>query len=310
MNYRVAQWWGWKDRAYIEDTMQRFRDGFFPIDAVIIDFEWFTNETDYDYPPDTGKSYYEDFGFNEVLFPEPQYQLSDYNDRFHIKVAGIRKPRIGNTATIADARKKGWLLKNCEPGGGYPPIAPGYACGRGLNYSLPEVRDWYADQLQPLLDAGMAFWWNDEGESDYFTFHYWNEAQRQALQKWQLSERFFSVNRAFSPGMARLGATVWTGDVFANWATLEGTPGTMLKWILAGAPYVSCDSGGDTLAVGSVAAAAGNANGSRLMLALQLACAVFPAIRFWACLAYNAQDESAAVCTVIRVLAAHNQDAS
>eukprot|EP00439_Symbiodinium_sp_Y106_P028617 s1669_g3.t1 len=35
-----------------------------------------------------------------------------------------------------------------------------------------------------------------------------------------------------------------TGDVSADWETLRNTPGTMLKWILAGAPYVSCDSGG------------------------------------------------------------------
>lgn len=240
----MASRWGWKDRAYVEDTLQRFRDGHFPIDAIIIDFEWFTNETDYTYPPNTGKSYYDDFGFNEVLFPEPRYQLSDYESRYHIKVAGIRKPRMGNSATIAEARKNGWLLEHCEPAGSYPPLSPGYACGRNLNYSRPEVRKWYADQLQPLLDAGMAFWWNDEGESDYFTFHYWNDAQREALQRWQLAERFFSVNRAFSPGMARLGATVWTGDVSADWETLRNTPGTMLKWILAGAPYVSCDSGG------------------------------------------------------------------
>jgi len=26
------------------------------------------------------------------------------------------------------------------------------------------------------------------------------------------TRRFYSINRAWSPGMARLGATVWTGD--------------------------------------------------------------------------------------------------
>mmetsp|Transcript_14254 Transcript_14254/g.24735 ORF Transcript_14254/g.24735 Transcript_14254/m.24735 type:complete len:552 (-) Transcript_14254:179-1834(-) len=240
----IASRWGWKDRAYIEDTLQRFRDGSFPIDAIIIDFEWFTNETDYGYPPDTGKAYYEDFGFRDVLFPEPRYQLSDYKERYHIRVSGIRKPRVGNSKTIVDVRKKGWLLQNCEPSGSYPPIYPGYACGRSLNYSMPAVRKWYAEKLQPLLDDGMAFWWNDEGETDYFTFHYWNVAEKEAQENWQPASRFFSLNRAFSPGMARLGATVWTGDISADWSTLHNTPGTMLKWVMAGAAYVGCDSGG------------------------------------------------------------------
>lgn len=30
-------------------------------------------------------------------------------------------------------------------------------------------------------------------------------------------ERFFSLNRAFTPGMARLGTAIWTGDVNAKW---------------------------------------------------------------------------------------------
>ena len=32
------------------------------------------------------------------------------------------------------------------------------------------------------------------------------------------------------PGMARLGATVWTGDIDPTWGDLKGTPGLMLNW--------------------------------------------------------------------------------
>jgi len=56
--------------------------------------------------------------------------------------------------------------------------------------------------------------------------------------------RLFTLNRAFSPGMARLGAVVWTGDLDSTWDELENTPGYLLNWILAGAPYVGCDIGG------------------------------------------------------------------
>ncbi|CAK9084348.1 unnamed protein product, partial [Durusdinium trenchii] len=285
----MASRWGWKDRTYIENVIQKFRDGKYPIDAIIMDFEWFTNETDYGYAPSEGKSYYKDFGFNPVTFPEPAYQLAEYAFRnmeksnktnwedinttaegqesglqlrpgcgtdpdkawrdSNIRVAGIRKPRMGNSAVIEELEDKKWLLPHCEPAGRYPPVYPGYSCGRNVDFSIPEARDWYAKELQPLLNAGMSFWWNDEGETDYFTNHWWNVAQKKALETWSNNmalpqHRFFSLNRAFTPGLSRLGATVWTGDVTASWDWLLHTPGTMLNWVLAGAPYVSCDSGG------------------------------------------------------------------
>jgi len=108
------------------------------------------------------------------------------------------------------------------------------------------VREWYSSQLAGLYKDGMSFWWNDEGETDYFTFHYWNVAQLKALRMTSDNGRFYSLNRAWSPGMARLGATVWTGDVVPTWEWLAKTPGMMLNWVIAGAPYVGCDIGGFT----------------------------------------------------------------
>ena len=42
--------------------------------------------------------------------------------------------------------------------------------------------------------------------------------------------------------MARLGATVWTGDIHPTWDDLRSTP-RALNWIRGGAPYVACDIG-------------------------------------------------------------------
>lgn len=46
--------------------------------------------------------------------------------------------------------------------------------------------------------------------------------------------------------MARLGATVWTGDIQPSWEDLIKTPGMMLNQGLSGSPYVGCDIGGFT----------------------------------------------------------------
>jgi alpha-glucosidase len=160
-------------------------------------------------------------------------------------MAGIRKPRLGNTNNIAMAKSRGWILPGGEPSGTYPPdVAHPYSVGRALNFSRRDVRDWYAEHLGPLIEQGVDFWWNDEGETDYFTFHWWNVAQVAALRSKNRDRRFFSINRAWTPGMARLGAAVWTGDVSASWEDLASTPGMMLNWVLGGAPYVGCDIGG------------------------------------------------------------------
>jgi hypothetical protein len=109
----IASRWGWTDRAYIEDVLSTFRSGQYPADAFITDFEWFTNVSDYSFGP-TGYPWYNDFGYYNVTFPQPQIQLANYHKSpYNFKMGGIRKPRLGNTASISYAMSQGWIL----PGG-------------------------------------------------------------------------------------------------------------------------------------------------------------------------------------------------
>jgi len=155
-------------------------------------------------------------------------------------MGGIRKPRLGNTALLKEAQGKGYLFAGGELG------ELGYAEARNINYSIPEARTWYAKHQAHYIPDGVDFFWNDEGETDYFTFHNWNLAQIETLRTSEPDRRFFSINRAWTPGMARIGATVWTGDINPSWEDLQGTPGMILNWGLGGAPYVACDIGGFT----------------------------------------------------------------
>eukprot|EP00435_Cladocopium_sp_Y103_P010810 s1932_g2.t2 len=294
--------WGWKDQRYLEETLDQFRNGGFPLDSVILDFEWFANTSDYSFR-DSGESWYDDFGWNPQLFSAPSQQLKKYLEdqklpircfyvaarwaevdgyleseglefggkdssfdfdtvdvardfepgepqflaEQEVHVAGIRKPRLGNRKLLHLAKEKGWL--SLSEGAGDHPLTGGpedYAHGRWLRFSEPELRRWYAQQMRHYLDSGISYWWNDEGENFYYTYHDWNLAELELHQSHQdrAMSRFFSLNRAFTPGMARLGAAVWTGDVTSSWEDLRKTPGMMLNWALAGAPYVACDIGG------------------------------------------------------------------
>jgi len=85
---------------------------------------------------------------------------------------------------------------------------------------------------------------NDEGEDDYLTFNEWALAESTGLAAFDPARRYWSIDRAFAPGSAAMGAIVWTGDIQPSWGDLAQTPGMVLNWALAGAPYVTCDTGG------------------------------------------------------------------
>jgi alpha-glucosidase len=235
--------WGWKDRAYIDDTLQQFTDRKLPVDGFIFDFEWYTTEPDYELPPE-GKPDYTDFSFNPKLFPHAAAQIAQLKSR-GIHVVGIRKPRLGNAALLRDVRSRGWIdiqkqaseKKWLLPRGGHIDL-------RNIDFQRDDVRAFYAQQLQPLLKAGIDGWWDDEGELTYTTYYWWNAAEAAALAQFNPAARLWTINRAFAPGLQRFGAAAWTGDIHADFKTLRRTPTDLLNWSLAGMDYGACDIGG------------------------------------------------------------------
>lgn len=115
-----------------------------------------------------------------------------------------------------------------------------------MNFSIAAARSWYAQHQAHYLQAGVDFWWNDEGETQYFTYHLWNRAHQQALTASATpNRRLFTLNRAYTPGMGRdFSVGIWTGDISVSWQAFQRTPATVLRWGLAGAFFVACDTGG------------------------------------------------------------------
>jgi alpha-glucosidase len=226
--------WGWKDRAYIDDTLHQFISRKLPVDAFIFDFEWYATSPDYTVAP-AGLPHFADFSFNPALFPDPAAQLAAMKSS-GIHFVGIRKPRLGNADLLTMARSKGWIL---------PPGASGQRIDtRCLDFHNPIVRAWYAHELIGLLQQGIDGWWDDEGEVNYTMYYWWNQAEADALAQVRPDDRLWTIDRAFAPGLQRFGVAAWTGDIHATWTDLAQTPTHLLNWSLAGMPYVACDIGG------------------------------------------------------------------
>ncbi len=228
--------WGWVNRAYIENTLKKFEDLKIPVDAFIYDFEWYTKEPDYALPA-KGLPDFEDFGWNTNLFPNPAEQIKSYQEQ-GVHFVGIRKPRMGNSRVLAMVRAKGWNA--------FPADDPDRVTAREVRFDDPGFREWYIEQSAPLLEDGVDGWWNDEGESRFTLYFYWNTAEREAFDRYEPGKRFWTLNRAFSPGLQRLGTAAWTGDIKSSWGALAATPTSLLNWSLAGMPYGACDIGGFT----------------------------------------------------------------
>ena len=201
--------WGYTDAADVQDKWHQFRDRKIPVDAFIYDYDWFSNDWD----------------FNPKTFPPGSLARMK---QLGLHFVGIRKPRI-NGANLDFARKQGWVLSS--------PL------GTDLRFDLPQARYWWWSHHVPLVSAGADGWWNDEAEQTSDEFFQMVQTEWNGWRA-RSPRRAWSLNRAFAPGMQRLGAAAWTGDIDSNWATLANQPGTLLNWGLAGMPYVGQDIGG------------------------------------------------------------------
>jgi len=197
----LATYWGWTQQAEVESNISEFRTGKYPIDAIIMDYDWFgteiTNYRDFGYNPDT---------MTNSRFNNLSSLLSHYYDAYGIRFGGIRKPRTYDHIELVQ-NTPGWNLAWPDPLGRV----------HEMNFSSPTLREWYANNTAPLIDSGVEFFWNDEADfsNQYFAYHFQTLAQQQASQRTRLAardRRSWSINRAFTLGMQRHGAVTWSGD--------------------------------------------------------------------------------------------------
>ena len=201
--------WGYNGAGDVQDKWHAFRDRRIPVDAFIYDYDWFHN----------------DWEFNPNNFPAGSL---DTMKALGLKFVGIRKPRITG-ANLDYAKKQGWILSS--------PL------GTDLRFDLPVARYWWWSHHVPLVQAGVAGWWNDESEQTADEFFQLTQTE---WEGWRAvtDRRAWEINRAFAPGIQRFGAATWTGDIDSTWETLANQPGTLLNWGLAGMPYSGQDIGG------------------------------------------------------------------
>ena len=232
-----------KDRYVSLDEItgiaKRYRAEHIPLDAMVQDWFWWKNEGDPDF----------NANFHDV--PKDLDALHKENVHTMISVWGLLDPKSETYKTLE--------AKNL--------MVPG---AHVYDPSSPEARDIYWNRLPgKLLAQGWDAFWLDSAEPEEFWPHMGDAILRNkqlaigngaeytnvfpllhtlgVQNHWRADtdrKRVFLLTRSAFLGQQRVGATVWSGDVFSTyWALTHQVPAG-LNFALSGYPYWTTDIGG------------------------------------------------------------------
>jgi alpha-D-xyloside xylohydrolase len=223
----------------ILDIARRYRQEHIPLDTMVQDWFWWKTEGD----PDFNKNYHDVSADLETLHKENVHTM--------ISVWGLLDP-ASETYKILDA--KNLLIPGAHV---YDP-------------SSPEARDIYWQRLPgKLLAQGWDSFWLDSAEPEEYWPHMGDGILRNkrlaigngaeytnifpllhtlgVQDQWKAAtdrKRVFLLTRSAFLGQQRVGATVWSGDVFSSYWGLSHQVPAGLNFALSGYPYWTTDIGG------------------------------------------------------------------
>jgi len=251
-----ASRFGYRSEQEVRNTVDRFLQEDFPLDAVILDLYW--------YGPHI-KGHVGNLDWDRNTFPTPVKMIDDLAEK-GIKTIVVTQPFVLSSSNRwQDAVDNNVLAKNNEGG---PRRFDFYFGNTGLIDIFDEnARNWFWDKYVNIFAQGIAGTWGDLGEPEVHpddTIHYLSDIQRQARgdeihnvyghqwakmvfqnqRKLQPETRPFIMMRAGFAGSQRFGMIPWTGDVDRSWDGLKPQVELSLQMGLLGLAYTHSDLGG------------------------------------------------------------------
>ena len=223
----------------ISGIAHRYRQEHIPLDAMVQDWFWWKTEGD----PEFNANYHD--------VPKDLDALHKDNVHTMISVWGLLDP-ASETYKVLDAKQM---------------LVPGAHVYDPTN---PEARDIYWDRLPgKLLAQGWDAFWLDSAEPEEYWPHMGDGILRNkrlamgngaeytnvfpllhtlgVQDHWKAvteNKRVFLLTRSAFLGQQRVGATVWSGDVYGTYWGLSHQVPAGLNFALSGYPYWTTDIGG------------------------------------------------------------------
>jgi len=249
-----ASRFGYKNQQEVLDTIDKFIEQDFPVDAVVLDLYWFGADI---------KGHMGNLRWDEKTWPEPKKMIKTLADK-GVNTIMITEPFILSSSKQFDsaiAAKS--LAKNLA---GDAKQFEFYFGNTGLvDVFNKKSQDWFWQFYQSLNDQGVAGWWGDLGEPEVHpsdTIHQFgnkkvtaNEVHNVYGHKW--AEMVYNKQKEASPdrrpfimmrsgfiGSQRYGMIPWTGDVERSWGGFQSQVELALQMSMFGLAYTHSDLGG------------------------------------------------------------------
>ncbi|WP_244939807.1 glycoside hydrolase family 31 protein [Kaistella daneshvariae] len=241
------------------EVAAEFRKRKIPIDIIYQDIGWTQN--------------LQDFEWRKGNYTNPKAMLKKLKDN-GFKMIVSQDPVIsqkGNTQWT-EADKLGYFVKDVRTNKAYEMPWPwGGNCGV-VDFTIPEVADWWGKYQQKPIDDGISGFWTDMGEpawsneedTDRLNMKHrlgmhdeihnvygltWDKVVKEQFEKRNPNKRIFQMTRSAYAGLQRY-TFGWTNDsgngndVLDGWAQMENQVAVGISAGLGGIPFWTTDISG------------------------------------------------------------------
>lgn len=243
--------WGYGSAADLREVRDRAEEHGIPVDGLWLDIDYMRG--------------YRVFTFHEDAFPNPTEDIAELRKNGQ-QVVAIIDPGVKvdpEYDIYQDGQRQDVFCRNPEGNEFHGIVWPGETAFP--DFSLPEVRAWWADHVSRFAAAGLEGAWVDmndpsvgpvnmsdmlfnRGQDPHPVFHnQYGAAMARATQEGFLKAnpdlRPFVVTRSSCIGAGKY-AAVWTGDNASNYHYLRQSIPTCINLALSGIPFTGGDVGG------------------------------------------------------------------
>lgn len=241
------------------DIAAEFRKRQIPIDIIYQDIGW--------------TQWLQDFEWRKGNYKDPKGMLQKLrSDGFKMILSQDPVISQANKAQWEEANKLGFLVKDSRTGKAYDMPWPwGGNCGV-VDFTIPEMADWWGKlQQKPIADGAHGFWtdmgepaWSNEEDTDRLYMkhqigmhdeihnvygHTWDKVVKEQFEKHNPNKRVFQMTRAAYAGLQRF-TFGWTGDsgngadVLEGWGQMANQVQVGISAGLGGIPFWTTDISG------------------------------------------------------------------
>jgi alpha-D-xyloside xylohydrolase len=231
------------------DVVKKYRELGVPLDGIVQDWQYWS----------TDNAYWNAIEWGNPQFPNPKKMIDEVHQlNAHIIISIW--PSFGPKTSIYKTFKEKNMLYDFES-------FPAQDSVKVYDAFNPEARDIYWQQIEKnLFSIGIDGWWLDATEPEHanvkdsdFDQQTYSGSFRNLYNAFPLvsvggvfdhqraktnNKRVFILTRSAFAGQQRYGAISWSGDVDANWQSLEKQIPAALNFSMCGIPYWNSDIGG------------------------------------------------------------------